>query len=182
MQTISRKDPSSTRVFNKNNAFYIVGFVDGEGSFNISFKIREDYKHKVQIYPSFNISQKERRILEWIKHYLNCGTIRNRGDGVYYYEVHNLKDLVEKIIPFFNRYKLRTRKQSSLQIFSKIVLYIYQKKILSFDDIKKIYFLRDKIKVGRKRKYSVEDLERAWESSETICQTREYLDDIVRPA
>ena len=80
MQTISRKDPSSIRVFDNKIAFYIVGFVDGEGSFNISFKIRKDYKHKVQIYPSFNISQKERRILEWIKHYLNCGTIRNRGD------------------------------------------------------------------------------------------------------
>lgn len=64
MQIISRKDPKPISL---RNASYITGFVDGEGSFNISFKIRNDYSHKVQVYPSFNISQKEKEILVWIQ-------------------------------------------------------------------------------------------------------------------
>ena len=93
MQTISRKDPNPISL---DNASYIVGFVDGEGSFNISFKVRTDYVYGIQVYPSFNISQKEKDILVWIRNQFDCGTIRNRNDGVYYYEVHNLKELREK--------------------------------------------------------------------------------------
>jgi intein-encoded DNA endonuclease-like protein len=66
-----------------NDAYYIVGFVDGEGSFNISFIKRSDYKYNIKVSPSFNISQKDRKILEWIKNIFNCGTIRDRGDGVF---------------------------------------------------------------------------------------------------
>lgn len=167
MQIISRKD---LKPISKENAFYITGFVDGEGSFNISFKIRKDYTHKVQVYPSFNISQKEKNILVWIQNRLNCGTIRNRGDGVYYYEVHNLKDLSEKIVPFFKRYKLKSKKRLAFEVFSEVI-HILSTERLTWDNLKIIYELRSRIVVGRKRKYSLEDLERFWKSSETIRQT-----------
>lgn len=41
---------------------YILGFVDGEGSFNISFIKRRDYRNRIKISASFNISQKEKEI------------------------------------------------------------------------------------------------------------------------
>lgn len=128
MQKISRKGPKPISL---ENALYIVGFVDGEGSFNISFKIRTDYANRIQVYPSFNISQKEKGILVWIQNQFGCGTIRNRGDGVYYYEVHNLRELKEKIIPFFDRYKLRTKKKIAFEVFSKTIEIISSKKNLS---------------------------------------------------
>jgi len=167
MQKISRKDPKPISL---ENALYIVGFVDGEGSFNISFKVRDDYTNGIQVYPSFNISQKEKNILVWIQNQFGCGTIRNRGDGVYYYEVHNLNDLKEEIIPFFIKHKLRTKKKKAFEIFSKIIEIITSKK-LEWIDIKHIYTLREEIVVGRKRKYSLEDLEKFWKSSETTRQT-----------
>lgn len=170
MQTISRKDPKTSFNIAKEDAFYIVGFVDGEGSFNISFKVRKDYACGIQVYPSFNISQKEKYILEWIRNQLGCGTIRNRGDGVYYYEVHSLKDVTEIIIPFFHKYKLKTKKQKAFKIFSEIVQIICSKN-LEWKDIKEIFYLREQIVVGRKRKYSLEDLRQFWKSSETIRQT-----------
>ena len=167
MQKISRKDP---KPISSENALYIVGFVDGEGSFNISFKIRTDYANRIQVYPSFNISQKEKNILVWIQNQFGCGTIRNRGDGVYYYEVHNHEELIEKIIPFFEKYKLKTKKKKAFEIFSKTIEIISSKE-LEWEDIKNIYNLREEIKVGRKRKYSLEDLEKFWKSPETTCQT-----------
>ncbi len=167
MQTISRKDPKPISL---DDASYIVGFVDGEGSFNISFKIRKDYTNRIQVYPSFNISQKEKNILVWIQSQLRCGTIRNRGDDVYYYEVHNLSNLKNEIIPFFKKYKLKTKKKEAFEIFSKTIERLSSKK-LEWEDIKDIFNLREEIVVGRKRKYSLEDLEKFWKSSETTRQT-----------
>ncbi len=51
---------------------YIAGFTDGEGSFNVSIKKRTDYKKSWKLSASFNISQKDRVILAWIKHILGC--------------------------------------------------------------------------------------------------------------
>lgn len=177
MQIISRKDP---KPISSKNAFYITGFVDGEGSFNISFKIRGDYTHGIQVYPSFNVSQKEKQILEWIQSQFDCGTIRNRGDGVYYYEVHKLEDLRGVIIPFFKEYKLKSKKAFAFEIFSEVV-HILSTRRLTWDNVKVIYKLRERVVVGRKRKYSLAELEKFWKSSETIRQTPKG-DDIVRPA
>ena len=103
-----------------NDANYIVGFVDGEGSFNISFIKRSDYKYNIKISPSFNISQKDKKILEWIRVVFNCGTIRDRGDGVFYYEVQDIQSLKEVIIPFFNKYHLYERRNTRhLKSFQK---------------------------------------------------------------
>lgn len=167
MQTISRKD---SKLVSQLDASYLIGFVDGEGSFNISFKIRTDYHSKVQVYPSFNISQKEKDILVWIQSFLGCGTIRNRGDGVYYYEVNSTKDLQNIVIPFFETNRLKTKKILAFEIFSEVVR-LQDSKKLEWEDITYIYRLREKIVVGRKRKYSLEDLDRFWKSSETIRQT-----------
>ena len=158
-----------------DNANYIVGFVDGEGSFNISFIKREDYKHNLKITPSFNISQKETEVLEWVKSKFNCGTIRSRGDGVFYYEVQDIKSLQNVIIPFFKKYKLKTRKSYTFNIFSEIVDLISKGEHLEREGILKIYNLREKIKVGRSRKYSRKEvinlISNVRESSETTRQT-----------
>jgi hypothetical protein len=143
-----------------NDANYIVGFVDGEGSFNISFIKRNDYKYNIKLSPSFNISQKDREILEWIKSVFNCGTIRDRGDGVFYYEVQSIKSLKEIIIPFFNKYHLRTKKHTTFKIFSEIVNLIDKGKHLEKEGILEIYDLREKIVVARMRKYTKEEIER----------------------
>lgn len=60
----------------EKQGYYISGFVDGEGSFNVSFRKRDDFLIGWKITPVFNISQDEREILAWIKHILKCGTLR----------------------------------------------------------------------------------------------------------
>ncbi len=85
-------------------AWYISGFVDGEGSFNISLRKKEDYKIGWQPVLSFNVSQRERKILDLMKQYFGCGIIKRRKDGLHSYDVTTPKDLETKIIPFFNQY------------------------------------------------------------------------------
>ena len=140
---------------------YIAGFTDGEGSFNISLKKREDYKLKWKLVASFNISQKDRVILSKIKNILECGTLRERKDGVVYYEVTDIKSLKEIIIPFFDKYNFwSSYKKSSYSVFRKIVFKMYNGEHNTNQGFKEIIDLREKINIGigRKRKYTKENI------------------------
>lgn len=153
---------------------YIAGFTDGEGSFNISVKKRIDYKDQWKLSASFNISQKDRVILALIKKELGCGTLREREDGVVYYEVTNVTSLKERIIPFFKRFRfLSSRKKTNFSIFSIIVEKMVKGEHLNEKGFLEILELREKLNEGkgRKRKYNLSDCVSKEESSETIRKT-----------
>lgn len=85
--------------------FYIAGFVDGDGSFNVSFRKRDDYTVGWKISPSFSIAQRDQMVLKLFQKRLDCGKIRKGSqEGVFYLEVLNLNDLRNKVIPFFKLY------------------------------------------------------------------------------
>ena len=154
---------------------YIAGFTDGEGSFNVSVKKRTDYKDCWKLTASFNISQKDRVILALIKKELGCGTLRERKDGVVYYEVTNITSLKEKIIPFFKRFGfLSAGKKKNFAIFSSIVEKIANGEHLDKKEgFKKVLELREILNEGkgRKRKYNLSDCISEKESSETTRKT-----------
>ena len=56
---------------------------------------RNDYKLPWKTSLSFNISQKDRSILELFRSYLKCGTLRERKDGVGYKD-HTILDKLTK--------------------------------------------------------------------------------------
>ena len=84
--------------------FYLAGFVDGEGSFNVSIKKVSDRSLGWRVTACFNVSQREQQVLELLQQTLECGTIRRRWDGVHYFEVNSYVDLMERVIPFFQRF------------------------------------------------------------------------------
>ena len=128
-QTFLKKIP-------QNKGYYITGFADGEGSFNTSFRERNDFLIGWKISPVFNISQKEKTILAIIKNHLKCGTIRFRKDGVWVYEVDNKDMLINQIIPFFSKFRfLSDKKKNDFSRFQKIVSIVSQNKSTTFDDI-----------------------------------------------
>ena len=72
---------------------YISGYVDGEGSFLISFSPREKLKSGLEVRPSFSVSQRSDRseVLSLINSYFDCGSIRfSTKDRTYKYEVRSL--------------------------------------------------------------------------------------------
>lgn len=160
---------------------YIAGFTDGEGSFNLSIVKRSDYIGTWKLDPSFNISQKDRVILALIKKTLGCGTLRERKDGVVYYEVRNLKSLNEVIIPFFDRFNfLSANKKRNFSIFKSIVELMVKGEHLNPEGMRKILNLRETLNEGRgrKRKYSINSVF-AEKSSETI--RKDLTDQIGKP-
>lgn len=104
---------------------YITGFVDGEGSFLVSFSIRNKIHIGIESRPSFTVSQNRRskQVLEEIQAYFQCGSIRyNNHDQTYKYEVRSLHDLISKIVPHFEQYSLRTSKKYDFEVFRKICI------------------------------------------------------------
>ena len=110
---------------------WIVGFVDGEGCFTVSF-----FKHpksrlrlKWQVFPEFVITQeiKTKNAVEKIKKFFNCGAIYlnkrydNHHEHLLKYVVRNREDLLEKIIPFFEKYPLLSAKKKDFQTFARII-------------------------------------------------------------
>ena len=166
--------------------YYLAGFADGEGSFNLSFRPRPDYAVPWKVTPSFNVSQKERVILALFKRYLGCGTLRDRPDGVWYFEVTNINAIVENVIPFFERFPfLSAKKKRDFSKFKQIVALMQGGKHLTKEGLREILAIRELMNDGGKRRYPHADiLETLIESSETICRASLSLehgdDEIVR--
>jgi len=102
---------------------YITGFVDGEGSFLVSFSRREKMRTGIEVRPAFTVSQHKRNkdILLTIQRYFGCGTIRfNSCDETWKYEVRSLKEILGRIIPHFEQYPLQTSKRLDFARFKQI--------------------------------------------------------------
>ncbi|MFQ5445127.1 MAG: LAGLIDADG family homing endonuclease, partial [Nitrospinales bacterium] len=137
--------------------WYLAGFVDGEGSFNVSLRKKSDYKVGWQPVLSFNVSQRERTILALMKRHFGCGIIKVRKDGLHSYDVTNPIAIQEKIIPFFKKYRfLSASKKKNFSIFIKIVKLMSDKRHLNPDGFEELLQLRKKLNKGkgRKRKYT----------------------------
>ena len=145
----------------QEKGWYLAGFVDGEGSFNVSFTKKSDYCSGWQVTPSFNVSQRDGTILFLLKKYLECGRIKKRRDGLWIFVVENPRSLKEKVIPFFRKYQFFSSKaKTNFSIFCQIVKLIDEDKHLTREGLEEIARLREKLNEGRKRKrkYNLSDI------------------------
>jgi hypothetical protein len=135
---------------------WLVGFVDGEGCFSINFvkqsdkkeknRIRKGYKTGYQIFYEFAITQGESSLnsLKLIKNFFGVGNIYlnkrydNHKEHLYRYTVRNKSDLVNVIIPFFERNKLKTGKKKNFILFVQCMKDIQKGKHLTSNGAIKI--------------------------------------------
>lgn len=140
---------------------WIVGFTDGEGCFSVSFNLKESLNVGVETRPSFAVGQKASSLLslEKMKNYFGCGHIRySKSDGTYQYEVRNIDELVNKIIPFYEKHPLETLKKDDFKNFAEVCRSIKQNLHLNEDGIKKIIEKSYLMNPSGKRKRSAEEL------------------------
>ena len=139
--------------------WYLAGFTDGEGSFNVSFRPREDYQCPWKVSLCFNISQRDPVILTLFKRHLQCGTMRQRHDGVWYYEVNNLTPILENVIPFFDRFHfLSAKKKRDFAKFKQIAEIIRGGRHGTREGIEEILKIRNDMNDGGKRRYTNEKI------------------------
>ena len=139
--------------------YYLAGFADGEGSFNLSVRPRDDYRTPWKVSLCFNISQRDEVILSKFKRYLGCGTMRQRADGVWYYEVNNFTAIRENVIPFFNHYRfLSAKKLRDFGKFKQLAEVIGSGKHLDEAGMRRILAIRSDMNDGGKRRYTDDEI------------------------
>ena len=141
--------------------YYLAGFADGEGSFNVSFRKRKDYKMPWKVSLCFNVSQKDKVILTLFKRHFRCGSLRSRSDGVWYFEVNNLNAITGNVIPFFRQFGfLSSKKKRDFSKFRQIAQLIRDKKHLDEEGIRRILEIRREMNDGgvQRRRYSDKEI------------------------
>lgn len=139
------------------NSNYIIGLVDGEGSFTVYIRnpdSKKSVKRRVKAEPRFYLKlvEKDKSILYELKRFFHCGNVyfqkdkRKNHQNCYRYEVANRNDLENIIIPFFKRYGLKlTSKKNDFEIFCKIMKRIKNGEHLTDSGLKRLYRIKQKM-------------------------------------
>ena len=135
---------------------YLSGYADGEGCFCVSVNKSSRHKFGWDIRPSFSVSQNRDRakVLEIYKEKFGCGSIRpDRSDKTLKYEVRSIAELVNRVIPHFERYPLLSSKQRDFRLFKDICEMMLNKAHLTKEGLQKILELADEINPSGKKKF-----------------------------
>jgi len=122
------------------NAQWIVGFVDGEGCFHIGINKNQEMKLGVQVLPEFTVvqHQADEQVLYALKAYFGCGVVRKNHATRLCYRVRGHENLLDRILPFFEKHQLKTRKRVDFAKFRKVVLLMEKGEHLHPDGLEKI--------------------------------------------
>ncbi len=133
---------------------YIVGLVDGEGSFTVYVKDVDRKKgvtRRVRVEPKFYLKliEKDKHILYSLQKFFGCGSVyfqkdtRPNHQNCYRYEVYNRNDLNCIIIPFFlkNKPKLSS-KRNDFETFCEIMAMIHAGDHLYKSGLRKLFALK----------------------------------------
>jgi hypothetical protein len=136
---------------------YIVGLVDGEGSFTVYVKdpdSQKQVKRRTKVEPRFYVKfiEKDKKILYDLKKFFGCGNVyfqkdtRPNHQHCYRYEVANRHDLGTIIIPFFRKNSLRLQsKKGDFEVFCRIFKMIMNNDHLNDSGLRRIFALKQKM-------------------------------------
>ena len=136
---------------------YIVGLVDGEGSFTVYIKDANNIisrERRVRVEPKFYIKlvEKDKAVLYTLQQFFGCGSVYFQKDhrlnhqDCYRYEVYRRDDLEKIIIPFFREHKLKFySKQEDFKLFCEIMGMIKKGIHLNNKGLKKMFLIKQKM-------------------------------------
>jgi hypothetical protein len=147
--------------FQKLHPQYVMGFIDGEGSFCVSVYFDKTVKSKTYVRSEFSIELRadDRMILERIKNTIGCGKIYDCNYERYgwyphvKYKVSKIDDIADILVPFVAKHGLQAKKKEMFRHFKVIVEKCVRKEHLTLKGIEEIRVLREEIrKLGKKHR------------------------------
>jgi hypothetical protein len=124
---------------------WVIGFVDGEGCFSVGFvrqqsrASRRGYRTGYQVTHEFVVTQGEQSVscLEELRDFFDVGQVivnkryDDHREHLYRYVVRKRADLLDVVIPFFQKYPLRSSKQENFEKFARCIALISANRHLS---------------------------------------------------
>jgi hypothetical protein len=129
----------------------------------VSFAVRAKLRTGLEVRPSFSLSlnEKDLGLLRDLQAFFGCGWIReSKSDRTFKYEARSVVDLLDPIIPHFERYPLRGAKATSFGAFANVCRMIEQGDHLRRDGLRSIIDTAYEMNLG-KRRLTRDDLLRA---------------------
>jgi len=139
------------------NPEYVVGLVDGEGSFTIYVRnpdVEKTVARRVVVEPKFYIKliERDKDILYALQDFFGCGSVyfqkdtRPNHQHCYRYEVFRWEDLQTIIIPFFTKHKLRfVSKRNDFEIFCSMMALLTQGVHKTDTGLRKLFKLKQRM-------------------------------------
>jgi LAGLIDADG endonuclease len=136
-------------------ADYVVGLVDGEGSFAVHFN--DSQRRRAKVEPRFCLKLKadDRCLLDELREFFGCGKVYIQRDRrpnhslCFRFEVSNRQELFEKVIPFFEQHPLRfPSKRRDFGLFRQIMALLAQEAHLTIEGLEEMRQLADQMHRG----------------------------------
>ena len=149
-----------------NENYWLGGFIEGEASFNVAFKLSSQAKLGFYPSPSFSVTQhfQGKQILELIKATFggigSTVAFKSGSKTVIVYTVTNLDQLVSVVIPFLIKYNALSARKVELNSFIKVCNLMKQRQHLNEQGLRNIVDIvfNTPLKKGGNRQISKEDL------------------------
>ena len=134
-------------------AQWVVGFVDGEGCFFVGIDPHSEMTSGFQVLPEFTVVQHQRdvQLLHALKQFFGCGVVRRNHGERLAYRVRSLDHLNEKIVPFFEKHPLKSKKRVDFLKFRKILQLMTKQEHLKRDGIEGIRAIAKMMNTGCER-------------------------------
>ncbi len=167
-------DPKLLPARRKELHYYLAGFADGEACFSVSIKRQKGTRFGWVLDPVFQVTQSKEHafVLRLFKRILGCGRVipKPGQPEMSLYLVDNRRQLTEKVIPFFERYKLLVKK-SDFELFKKIVLGLEARKHWTKDGFIELVELAFQMnQKGKQRRYTKEEILTSLEDTSRILR------------
>jgi LAGLIDADG endonuclease len=141
------KVSSNNAECNDSLGYWIAGFFEGEGSFNVAFKLKSDLRMGIQVSPEISVTQHAsgKQVLELIKKTfggIGSGILlkdrSNKGNNVLVYKVTSLKELLNTVIPFLQKYNIYSARTAEFNMLVAVCGMLQKKEHLTVAGMIKI--------------------------------------------
>ena len=125
-----------------------------------------------QVFPEFRIVQHERdvQVLYALKKFFGCGVVRRNHDDRYELRIRKL-DCLKRVVEFFEKYPLKTKKNIDFKKFRRILLLMERGEHLTKEGLIKILEIAIEMNTGNHQRLE-----------ETLREIKRGLDeDTVHP-
>ena len=136
------------------NPQWVSGFVSGDGGFSIYVRPAKDYVLGEKVYCRFHIAQhsKDLELMKLFINFFSCGSVSERSSSATLrcdYIVQDVTNLVEKILPHFDKYPILNLKQEDYKCFKECIAIIVSKQHLTKEGLNRIKVLNSEMNTNR---------------------------------
>jgi LAGLIDADG endonuclease len=130
---------------------WIAGFFSGECCFliNISKALENKIGYSVFLRVSVNQHVRDKLLLKALANIIDCGNVYKHSKDAIVFMVFKIEDINNKIIPFFNKYKIKGIKYLDFIDFCVVAKLINEKTHLTKQGLEKIILIKSKLNKAR---------------------------------